>query len=59
MLFRSYDIIILDIFMGKLLGIEVAKNLRKLKFNGEIIFLTVLILIFPVQRESPMMRICL
>lgn len=37
---HPYDIIILDIFMGKLLGIEVAKNLRKLKFNGEIIFLT-------------------
>lgn len=35
-----YDIIILDIFMGKLLGIEVAKKLRNLKFNGGIIFLT-------------------
>ena len=37
---HPYDIIILDIFMGKILGIEVAKKLRQLKFNGGIIFLT-------------------
>lgn len=35
-----YDIIFLDIFMGKFLGIDIAKKLRDLKFNGEIIFLT-------------------
>lgn len=35
-----YDIIFLDIFMDKCLGIEVAKELRRLKFNGEIIFIT-------------------
>lgn len=37
---RAYDVIFLDIFMEKLLGIEVAKKLRKLKYNGEIIFLS-------------------
>lgn len=35
-----YDIIFLDIFMDKLLGIDVAKKLRDINFNGEIIFLT-------------------
>lgn len=37
---HPYDIIFLDIFMNNLLGIEAAQKLRKLKFNGEIIFLT-------------------
>lgn len=35
-----YDIIFLDIFMENLLGIDVAKILRNINFNGEIIFLT-------------------
>lgn len=37
---RSYEIIFLDILMEKILGIEVAKRLRKLGYNGEIIFLS-------------------
>lgn len=37
---QLYDIIFLDIFMDKLLGIDVAKTLRDINFNGEIIFLT-------------------
>lgn len=37
---RAYDVIFLDIFMEKILGIEVAKRLRKLNYNGQIIFLT-------------------
>lgn len=37
---HPYDIISLDIFMDKISGIDVAKKLRKMNFNGEIIFLT-------------------
>lgn len=36
----DYQIYILDIIMKKQNGIEIAENLRKLKCNGEIIFLT-------------------
>lgn len=34
------DIIFLDVYMGKLLGIDVARRLRKIGFEGEIVFLT-------------------
>ena len=37
----TYDIIILDIFLGKHLGIDVARKLRKIQYKGDIIFLTV------------------
>lgn len=35
-----YDIIFLDIFMEKMLGIDVAHRLRELGYDGEIVFLT-------------------
>ena len=35
-----FDIVFLDIYMGDLLGIDVARRLRRLGFEGEIIFLT-------------------
>ena len=36
----SYDIILLDIYMDKFLGIDVARKLREKQYCGEIIFLT-------------------
>lgn len=35
-----FDIIFLDIYMNDILGIDVARKLRALQYNGEIIFLT-------------------
>lgn len=35
-----FDIVFLDIYMDKMLGIDVAHSLRKLGFDGEIVFLT-------------------
>ena len=37
---NRFDIIILDIFLNQLLGIEVAKQLRTRGYNGKIVFLT-------------------
>lgn len=38
---KWYDIIFMDIFMDKMLGIDVARNLRKIGYDGKIIFQTV------------------
>lgn len=35
-----FDLVILDIYMNDLLGIDVARRLRQLQYQGEIIFLT-------------------
>lgn len=35
-----FDIVVLDIYMNDLLGINVAKKLRSLRYNGDIIFIT-------------------
>lgn len=35
-----FDIVFLDIYMNDVLGIDVARKLRALRYNGEIIFLT-------------------
>lgn len=35
-----YDLIILDIYMEKILGIDVARKLRKMNYDGDIVFLT-------------------
>lgn len=35
-----YDLMILDIQMGKMTGVDLAKNLRKNGFNGSLVFLT-------------------
>lgn len=35
-----YDIVFLDIYMGEMLGIDVAGKLRDKKYSGEIIFIT-------------------
>ena len=38
---KSFDLIFLDIYIGKELGINIAKQLReKLNFSGKIVFLT-------------------
>ena len=37
---RWFDIVLLDIYMGNLLGIDVARKLRASGYEGEIIFLT-------------------
>lgn len=37
---RGYDIVYMDMLMGKLNGIQTAKTLRDLGFDGKIIFLT-------------------
>lgn len=37
---QIYDIVFLDIYMDKMLGIDVARKLRSIDFSGEIIFLT-------------------
>jgi DNA-binding LytR/AlgR family response regulator len=37
---QLYDLIFLDIEMPSINGMEVAENLRKMKYSGEIIFLT-------------------
>ncbi|MDE7390810.1 MAG: LytTR family DNA-binding domain-containing protein, partial [Lachnospiraceae bacterium] len=37
---RYFDIVVLDIYMDKLLGIDVAHKLREIGFEGDIIFLT-------------------
>ena len=36
----AYDIVFLDIYMEKMLGIDVARELRRLHYAGEIVFLT-------------------
>lgn len=37
---QLYDLIFLDIEMPSINGMEVAENLRKMQYSGEIIFLT-------------------
>lgn len=37
---KYYDLIILDIYMDKLLGIDVARKLRELDYKGDIVFCT-------------------
>lgn len=37
---RGYDLIFLDIYMADVLGIDVARKLRKINYNGDIVFLT-------------------
>lgn len=36
----SYDLVFLDIYMNNHLGIDVAKKLREIKYEGDIVFLT-------------------
>ncbi len=36
----AYNVIFLDVFMNDMLGIDAAKKLRKINYNGEIIFLS-------------------
>lgn len=37
---KNFDVVFLDAYVGELLGIEVARKLRKLHYSGDIVFLT-------------------